>query len=243
MNLPEVVDETVVHSVEEVSGTVLDYQSVVWQLVPSTCHSGPRIVAVGPRIVALVDFLMPPQTIRATVQITVPRETLPVLGTITIIREINQVIGMGTVGFWSSRCCNQHLIFVNIAMQTLTSRRRGMVGVRGGRSIWNQCLRTGGRTSGTHMGRSWPAMGPRSLVSLRWIRDLGYIPSGISPHCSTPRRRSSSRSRGIALPRWTGTGKRDPESIGQLEGSISPPTPKLFLLTYSQRRKRRKSQL
>jgi hypothetical protein len=68
----------------------------------------------------LVDFLMPPQTIRATVQITVPRETLPVLGTITIIREINQVIGMGTVGFWSSRW----------------SRRRGMVGVRGGRSIW-----------------------------------------------------------------------------------------------------------
>jgi hypothetical protein len=63
---------------------------------------------------------MPPQTIRATVQITVPRETLPVLGTITIIREINQVIGMGTVGFWSSRW----------------SRRRGMVGVRGGRSIW-----------------------------------------------------------------------------------------------------------
>jgi hypothetical protein len=68
----------------------------------------------------LADFLMPPQTIRATVQITVPRETLPVLGTITIIREINQVIGMGTVGFWSSRW----------------SRRRGMVGVRGGRSIW-----------------------------------------------------------------------------------------------------------
>jgi hypothetical protein len=68
----------------------------------------------------LVDFLMPPQTIRATVQITVPRETLPVLGTITIIREINQVIGMGTVGFWSSRW----------------SRRRGVVGVRRGRSIW-----------------------------------------------------------------------------------------------------------
>jgi hypothetical protein len=68
----------------------------------------------------LADFLMPPQTIRATVQITVPRETLPVLGTITIIREINQVIGMGTVGLWSSRW----------------SRRRGMVGVRGGRSIW-----------------------------------------------------------------------------------------------------------
>jgi hypothetical protein len=68
----------------------------------------------------LADFLMPPQTIRATVQITVPRETLPVLGTITIIREINQVIGMGTVGFWSSRW----------------SRRRGVVGVRRGRSIW-----------------------------------------------------------------------------------------------------------
>jgi hypothetical protein len=68
----------------------------------------------------LADFLMPPQTIRATVQITVPRKTLPVLGTITIIREINQVIGMGTVGFWSSRW----------------SRRRGVVGVRRGRSIW-----------------------------------------------------------------------------------------------------------